>query len=332
MTPSDSERYRPTECEAEFEQLFPHGFAGPDVVEELAPEGWEHSPLRAVFHPSPEQVYEESLRVHRNLQNLRRPDDPRPVPPEPTREEVTRDFQERPVEPAREVGELVGMCLWDIFSDNHDVVAPDGRVLDIGSFRAAGGFLAELLNRQTGKESTPDLTTAQDLQRLAELLNRQAEEAPDRAALDESPFFAEFVKRQAEKEGYDYIDFYMGTAWVAQRADLTPVYRMIFRRLRQRRLDWVYQFPRLYLVDLRPLQEALEPRDQPEWVNYSPSEALAKEAEAQEREQQLAELRESLDEGHREAVEQAAEGPPPRTVQAYRAVYGRWPRGWPPVA
>src|SRR5260370_38868565 len=44
----------------------------------------------------------------------------------------------------------------------------------------------------------------------------------------------------------------MGTIWVAQRADLTPVYRMIFRRLHRRRLDWNYHFPRLYAVDLRP--------------------------------------------------------------------------------
>jgi hypothetical protein len=37
---------------------------------------------------------------------------------------------------------LVGQCLWNILSDNHEVLAADGRVLDIGSFRASGGFLA----------------------------------------------------------------------------------------------------------------------------------------------------------------------------------------------
>ena len=78
-------------CRAEFERLFPHGFAGRDVLEEVAPEGWENSPLRAVFHPSPQQVYEETLRIHRNLMTLRRPDDTRPPPPEPTFEEVARD-------------------------------------------------------------------------------------------------------------------------------------------------------------------------------------------------------------------------------------------------
>ena len=38
---------------AEFDRLFPHGFAGPDVLQELAPAGWESSPLAAVFTHRP---------------------------------------------------------------------------------------------------------------------------------------------------------------------------------------------------------------------------------------------------------------------------------------
>jgi hypothetical protein len=34
-----------------------------------------------------------------------------------------------------------------VFSDNHDVIAADGRTVDIGSFRGAGGFLDEHLTR-----------------------------------------------------------------------------------------------------------------------------------------------------------------------------------------
>jgi hypothetical protein len=191
MPESEPGSYGDDELAAEFDRLFPHGWAGPDVVRELAPGGWENSPLAAVFHPSLDQVYEETLRFHRNLASLRKPDDPRPPPPGPTRAEVAADYRETPIETAREVAELVGRCLWDVFSDNHEVVAPDGRVLDLGSFRASGGFLADLLNRQTGGD------------------------------------------------GYDYLDFYMGTSWVARRADLGPVYRLIFRRLRARELDWV---------------------------------------------------------------------------------------------
>jgi len=282
MANFDTDSFSEADLEAEFDRLFPQGFAGPDVLQELAPAGWENSPLLAVFHPSLAQSYEETLRLHRNVCALRGPNDRRPLPPEPTFDEVARDFRERPVETVREVRELVGQCLWDLFSDGHQVTATDGRVLDLGSFRASGGFLAEILNRQTGAEN------------------------------------------------YDYLDFYMGTIWVAQRADLTPLYQMIFRRLQGRRLDWIYHFPRIYAVDLRPLKEALEEKHDPDWLNYSPSEALAKEEEAKEQDENLAELRETLEEGYRESIEEALKGPPPTTVRAYKAIYGCFPRGWPP--
>ena len=151
MTNFDTDSFSEADLEAEFDRLFPQGFAGPDVLQELAPAGWENSPLLAVFHPSLAQSYEETLRLHRNVCALRRPNDPHPLPLEPTFDEVARDFGERPVETAREVRELVGQCLWDLFSDGHQVTATDGRVLDLGSFRASGGFLAEILNRRTGR-------------------------------------------------------------------------------------------------------------------------------------------------------------------------------------
>jgi hypothetical protein len=283
MTNFHTNSYSEAELEAEFDRLFPDGFAGPDVLQELAPNGWENSPLLAAFHPSLAQIYEEARRFHRNLGNLRRPDDKRPEPPEPTLDGIAGDFRERPIEAEQEARELVGQCLWDVFSDSHEVVGADGRVLDLGSFRGSGGFLAEILNRQIGADH------------------------------------------------YDYMSFYMGTIWLAQRADLTPVYQMIFRRLRGRRLDWIYHFPRLHAIDLLPLKKALDRKDQPDWLNYSPSEALARETEQRDRDQELAEFREALDEGYREAVEDALNAPPPVTVKAYEAVYRCFPRGWPPT-
>ena len=283
MTDSGDNRYSDAELEAEFERLFPHGFAGADMVAELAPEGWENSPLLAINHPSVEQCYQEAVRSHSNLCSLRRPDDKRPLPPEPTRDEVAAGFKETTINTEREVRELVGQCLWDVFSDSHEVVAADGRLLDLGSFRCSGGFLADVLNREI------------------------------------------------EARQYDYLDFYMGTIWVSQRADLTPVYAMIFRRLKSREHDWIYHFPRLYAINMRPLQAALDGRNEPDWLNYSPSEALAKEREEQDRDRELADFRESLDDGYREAVEEALKRPPPVTVRAYEAVYRRFPQGWPPT-
>ena len=81
---------------------------------------------------------------------------------------------------------------------------------------------------------------------------------------------------------------------------------MIFRRFQGRRLDWIYHFPKLYAVDLRPLKEALDEKHDPEWLNYSPSEALAKEEEAKEQDKHLAEMRETLEEGYRMSIEEAS--------------------------
>jgi hypothetical protein len=274
-----AQRYTDTECEAVFADLFPQGFAGQDVLEDIAPEGWEQSPLVATFHPSLEQVYEERLQFHRNIQSWPGRHQDRPSDPEPTREEVVREYQTTPIETEREVQELVGECLWDIFSDNHDVLGPDGRMVDIGSFRGAGGFLADYLNGQSGRQE------------------------------------------------YDYMDFYVGTIWLSRRADLTPVYRMIFRRLKARGYDLAYHFPRLALIDMRPLRDALQPPEEPAWDQGG----YAQEEDEEEHERALGEMRESLETAHIEAVAAARAQPPPPTVQAYQSVYGRFPAGWPPT-
>jgi hypothetical protein len=71
MIDRQNERLTDAELHAFFDRLFPNGFAGDDVLTELAPDGWERSPLIACFHPSVEQRYEEAVQFHRNLESLR---------------------------------------------------------------------------------------------------------------------------------------------------------------------------------------------------------------------------------------------------------------------
>ena len=53
MSRRDREAMNETEVHALFDRLFPYGFAGQDVLDEIAPDGWEHSPLwRASIRPS----------------------------------------------------------------------------------------------------------------------------------------------------------------------------------------------------------------------------------------------------------------------------------------
>jgi hypothetical protein len=264
-----------------FARLFPVGFSGKDVLDEVAPRGWAASPLLACFHPDIGQVWREAVRMHRNVERLTRKRGPHR--PEPTLEDIRKEYKERPVEPEREIRELVGMCLWDVFSDNHAVVAADGRAVDTGSFRGTGGFIADRLNAELGHDD------------------------------------------------YDYMDFYMGTIWISERADLTPVYEMVFRRLRRAGCDWHYSFPRLGLVDMRPLRDAAKmDRGAAEWAGYSPSRSFAEAQHREEEDGQIEKLQRELDDVYRREVEAARKQPPPPTVQAYRAVFGHDPHGWPP--
>ena len=315
------------ELKAEFAALFPHGFAGPDVLAELAPDGWTKSPLSAVCHPSVEQVYEEQVRVHRNMANFpgRKPDAP-PMPPEPTFEEVQSEYGESPVEPQRECQELVGLCLWDIFSDNHDVISDDDRLLRLGSARSSGGFLAEVLNSQGGPPPPPKPELPPELEAM---MFPKSDNPQVQAMMDE------MRKEMIGDGGYTYLDFYMGTGMISGRADLTPVYAMIFRRLKARGHDWTYSFPRLGLVDFRPLKKQMDEQKrreagEEEYEGYDPEAALAEEEADREKDEEIAKMQASLDEGYRESVAAALDQPPPTVVRAYAAVYGDFPQGWPP--
>jgi hypothetical protein len=282
MNYHESNRLSDSECTAEFAKMFPAEYWSKTAMVELAPLGWERSPLRFAFHPTLEQVYEESVIMHRNLQALRKGD--APSSPEPTLAEIRAGRRETPLEPHRELRELLGRCVWDLFSNNHEVISAEGRILDLGSFRASGAFIAEFLN----------------------------------GILHETR--------------YGYMDFYMGSLWLASRVELTAVYESVFRRLKDHGFDWICHFPRLMLVDVRHLLDDPARKTGPESVGYSPEAAFAKQQADKQNSAELADLRAALDVDYREAVEKARHGPPPTTVLAYRAVYGHDPQGWPPPA
>ena len=118
------------------------GLKDPALIAELCPEGWENSPLFACYYPTPRMRYEESLKWSRNFKRL-------------------------------------GLCLWDIFSNNHEVIAADGRFVDLGSFRGSAGVVSDFY------ESLPALDDA-DLR---------------------------------DADGSGYMDFYMGTYCLGKRAE-----------------------------------------------------------------------------------------------------------------
>lgn len=41
---------------------------------------------------------------------------------------------------------LIGITIWDIFSNNHEVISPNNKVYDIGSWRGSGSTISEIIN------------------------------------------------------------------------------------------------------------------------------------------------------------------------------------------
>lgn len=288
-----------SECLDFLRSLFPEGVKDAAVISELCPDGWEQSPLFACFHPGPERRFEEHQNFARNLRELfadRREADPNHETPASDEcssleeflakyppEAVALSSEAKMDEPA----ELIGLCLWDVFSDNHDVIAADDRLVHLGSFRGSGGMIADFFDAAAGTD--------------------EGAEKPW-SAWDRS----------------DYMRFYMGTCWIAGRADLTPVYRLIFRRIQKVRGDWRYSFPRLHVVDFGALPSTDAPGD------YDPSKAFAEEQNGQERAARTRRLQRELDDSAKQAMREARAKDPPETVQAYQTVFGRFPAGWPP--
>lgn len=287
-----------TEAYAFLACLFPHGLKDAALIAELCPNGWERSPFFACYHPAPEVRYQEFLCVSRNLKNLfsikrkgAENDQPiLPEEPEPTFEQfLTKHPPEKtsvtPESALHEPAELLGLCLWDIFSDNHDVIATDGRIVHLGSFRGSAGMISDFFH-----QTPPNPPNDEDWWQCM---------------------------------GDGYMEFYMGTHGVGSRADLTPAYELIFRRLQSAGADWRYSFPRIHLIDFDP------PEPTPD-APYSPSAAFAQEAKHQARAEETAKMRKQIDRDVLSAKRMARAASPPATVRAFQNIFHRFPAGWPP--
>ena len=252
------------------------------ILKEFAPEGWKNSVYFFVFHPTPEQQYEEALQMHENMSSMfgKEKKSSKHRPPKFSDFIKKRDVDK--IQPEKETVELTGYCLWDIFSNNHEVISEDGKVYDIGSFRGAAGFIAEFIN----------------------------------------------MHRPAEDERYDYIDFYMGTIWIRERADLIPVYDWIFSNLKSLNCDWIYSFPRMNIISPDEIKEGMG-LDEMKPEDYDHQKAFLEEAERGKRKEETRKMREKFDKIYDEEVENAKDKPLPKVVQAYKNVYKTLPDGWP---
>jgi hypothetical protein len=111
--------------------------------QKIAPDGLKNTEYILFLHPSPEQQYEEYIRIRTNLDKLIKKEKK-----EDKKMEVS-DFQQDDLAEISEHEDflyILGLSLWDIFSNNHDVVGEDNQTYHLGSFRGSARFIADFLN------------------------------------------------------------------------------------------------------------------------------------------------------------------------------------------
>ncbi|TZF81713.1 hypothetical protein FW774_16795 [Pedobacter sp. BS3] len=107
----------------------------------IAPDGWKHSEFVLLLHPTPEQQYEEYIRISENINRLTKKTG--------IEKKDIHEFQQDDLGDIPECKEflyVLGLTVYDIFSNNHEVIGADNKVYDLGSFRGSGGFIADFLN------------------------------------------------------------------------------------------------------------------------------------------------------------------------------------------
>ncbi|MEP6512793.1 MAG: hypothetical protein ABJA79_02910 [Parafilimonas sp.] len=93
------------------------------------------------------------------------------------------------------------------------------------------------------------------------------------------------------------MDFYMGNVFTKQRADLTPVYEFIFKKLKAKDLNWEYSFPRMGFVSFNREEDD----DADEIQNYNPAEALQRQMKEQQKQDEINKLQQDFDKTYERA-------------------------------
>lgn len=117
-----------------------------DLYKVLAPKGWGKSEYVHFLHPTPKQQYEEHKTMTDNLNRLKR------IKSDDKTEEEYNDiseFEQDDLKDINEYGEflyVLGLAVYDIFSNNHEVVDAENKVYHLGSMRGSGTFIANFFN------------------------------------------------------------------------------------------------------------------------------------------------------------------------------------------
>jgi hypothetical protein len=109
----------------------------------MTPNGFKKSDLVLFLHPTSEQQYEEHVRMRDNINRLTKK----------SKQEDEKinisDFKQDDLTDISGYNEflyILGLSIYDIFSNNHEVIGYDNKIYDFGSFRGSGQFIADFFN------------------------------------------------------------------------------------------------------------------------------------------------------------------------------------------
>jgi hypothetical protein len=118
--------------------------AAPSLLASIAPAGWAKSAYVHLLHPTPEQQFEEHKRISENLKKLSKKHG------DEKKDKQLSDYKEDDLSDIRESEEFIyvlGLSVWDIFSNNHEAFDSSG-VYDLGSFRGSAGFIGDFIDQK----------------------------------------------------------------------------------------------------------------------------------------------------------------------------------------
>jgi hypothetical protein len=248
-----------------------------ELLLKIAPNGWVNAEVVKIFHPTAEQQFHECKRMQ---DNLNRPKSDRKKLEIPELETFAQDILEN-INEQIEFDYALGLCVYDIFSNNHTVLADDKKEFNLGSMRGSGRFISNFFN----------------------------------------------LEIDSTQKKYDYIDFYMGSIWIAERADLIPFYEYIFLKLKIKECDWQYEFPRLYAIAPPKIHKKKDDN-----LTYNPNDSISDQIAEDQEEKESNRFQEVLNTTFEEAFEGAKYKPLTAVVQAYKNIFGVLPDGHPQKA
>lgn len=139
-------------------------------------------------------------------------------------------------------------------------------------------------------------------------------------------FIADVINKEqlVAAKSFDYMDFYMGGVFREDRADLTPVYEFVFKKLKAKNLDWEFSFPRMGLVSFNKNED-----EKDDLINYNPEEAIKKQLEKEQQQNEIEKMQQQFDDIYQSEYEEARYKRPSPEVMAYFNVYQHYPKGHP---